>query len=283
MTSEKDLEKIISEIDEASLDKAASGIFKMSAKMKEKMRLVKDSNEIELYYLSMLPDNEDYLKKIKNMQLNEMEALYAALNHPILFADLDGKKLDYFSEEFKGLDPVYGIKEREINGTEAKKISKLYSMSESVDSKQDLKYAEMYDVSYKIKQGGVKVIMNANETGFEFYLVDLSALGNDGNKIIDYLSGLKNDDASYFASVSNDFSIIDMDKKILYTMKSSTDKNGKETIKMSKHENKEEEYGFMYKLMGLAKQNPKVKVLFVNKPEEETYHTDSKPPSDMYA
>lgn len=282
MAGENNLDNIISE-DEASIDKTISSIFKFSAKMKRDLKLVKDPNGFELYYLSISPNNDEYLKKIKNMDLNKIDTLYAALKHPVMFADFDNKKVEYLNLGFQGLDVVYDIKKARINEKEAKRLSDLYSKAEKVDSKEDLKYAKMYDVSYRIKDKSVRVVMTTDDNEIEFYLTELSKLGKDGKRIIDYLGSLKSEDASYFISISSLFSIIDTKNNVLYAMESSKDKDGKEIVKMLMHDKKEGKYDLMYDIVEKANKNPNEKMFLINNDQEETYHPNSKPPSDMYA
>jgi len=282
MVNENTLDNIISE-DEAGMDKLISDIFRFSAEMKKHLKLVKDPSGLELYYLSISRNNEKYLEKIKDMDLNAVSALYAALKHPVMFVDLDKKKIEYLSEGFEGVEVTYDIKEARIDKKEAKRLSNLYSKIEGVNSKEDLKYAEMYDISYRIKDKGIKVILTQEENTLESYLTELSALGKDGKRIIDYLSSLKNEDAKHFINISNFFSIIDTNNNIFYAMESFKDMKGDEIVKMSTHDRKEGGYEFMYDLIDRAKKNPNEKVFFVNPDEDENYHPNSKPPSDMYS
>lgn len=282
MAGENTLDNIISE-DEAKIDKTVSSIFRFSAKMKKDLKLVKDPNGFELYYLSISPNNEKYLEKIKKMDLNRIDALYAALKHPVMFADVDKKEVEYLSLSFEGLAVRYDVRKAQINDKEAKRLSGLYSKAEEVDSKEDMKYAEMYGISYKIKDKSVKVVLTKPESVLEFYLTELSELGKDGKRIIDYLGSLKNEDASYFVSISNLFSIVDTKNNMLYTMENSKDKDGNKIIKMSTHEKKEGDYDLMYDIAERSKKNPDEKVFLVNQAEEETYRSEGKPPSDMYA
>jgi len=305
MVNENTLDNIISE-DEAGMDKLISDIFRFSAEMKKHLKLVKDPSGLELYYLSISRNNEKYLEKIKDMDLNAVSALYAALKHPVMFVDLDKKKIEYLSEGFEGVEVTYDIKEARIDKKEAKRLSNLlfyydyyplligakketkrlsnlHSKIEWANSKEDLKYAKMYDISYRIKDKGIKVILTQEGNTLESYLTELSALGKDGKRIIDYLSSLKNEDAKHFINISNFFSIIDTNNNILYAMESFKDMKGDEIVKMSTHDRKEGGYEFMYDLIDRAKKNPNEKVFFVNPDEDENYHPNSKPPSDMYS
>jgi len=281
MDSENNLDNIISE-DEAEMDKTAAGIFRFSAEMKKDLKLVNDPNGLELYYLSISPNNAKYLEKIEKMDLSSMDMLYAALKHPVIFADVDNKKVEYLNQGFEGLDVEYNIMKKEINDKEAKRLSNLYLKAKGVETKDDLKYAEMYDVSSKIKSNGVRVVLAREKGTLEFYLTELSELGEDGKRIIDYLSSLKNEDANYFISVSNLFSIIDTKNNMLYAMESTKDKDGKEIVKMLAHDRKENNFNFMYNIAEMAKKSPDKKVFLVNQ-GKETYRPDNKAPSDMYA
>ena len=77
--------------------------------------------------------------------------------------------------------------------------------------------------------------------------------------------------------------LIDLKNNVLYAMESSKGKDGKETVKMSVHDKKDSGFGFIYDIAERAKKNPKEKVFLVDQNKEETYHPNSKPPSDMYA
>ena len=286
MSNENSLDNIIKDVkeeNEAEIDKTAADIFGFSAKMKKDLKLVKDPNGFELYYLSISPNNTEYLEKIKSMDLSGVDMLYAALKHPVMFADVAKRKAEYFNQDFEGLDIKYNIMTTQIDDNEAKRLSDLYLKAKEVETEDDLKYAKMYDVSYKIKDKAVKVVLVNNQKTLEFYLTELSELGEDGKKIIDYLSSLKDEDASYFISVSSLFSIIDLKNNVLYAMESSKGKDGKETVKMSVHDKKDSGFGFIYDIAERAKKNPKEKVFLVDQNKEETYHPNSKPPSDMYA
>jgi hypothetical protein len=281
MEGENSLDNIISD-DEAKRDEITASIFRFSANMKKDLKLVKDPNGLELYYLSISPNNKKYLEKIGRMNLDEISVLYAALKHPVMFADVAKKELEYLNQNFEGLDVKYDIITTKINEKEMERLSDLYLKAKEVETKDDLKYAEMYDVSSRIKDKGVKVVLTADEDTLEFYLTELSELGRDGKKIIDYLSGLKNEDTSYFMSISSLFSIIDTNNKVLYAMESFKDKEGKEIVKMSVHDKKETDFKLMYSIAKRAKENPTQKVLFIDE-DEETYKPSTNPPSDMYS
>ncbi len=281
MEGENSLDNIISD-DEAKRDEITASIFRFSANMKKDLKLVKDPNGLELYYLSISPNNKKYLEKIGRMNLDEISVLYAALKHPVMFADVAKKELEYLNQNFEGLDVKYDIITTKINEKEMERLSDLYLKAKEVETKDDLKYAEMYDVSSRIKDKGVKVVLTADEDTLEFYLTELSELGRDGKKIIDYLSGLKNEDTSYFMSISSLFSIIDTNNKVLYAMESFKDKEGNEIVKMSVHDKKETDFKLMYSIAKRAKENPTQKVLFIDE-DEETYKPSTNPPSDMYS
>ncbi len=281
MEGENSLDNIISD-DEAKRDEITASIFRFSANMKKDLKLVKDPNGLELYYLSISPNNKKYLEKIGRMNLDEISVLYAALKHPVMFADVAKKELEYLNQNFEGLDVKYDIITTKINEKEMERLSDLYLKAKEVETKDDLKYAEMYDVSSRIKDKGVKVVLTSDENTLEFYLTELSELGRDGKKIIDYLSGLKNEDTSYFMSISSLFSIIDTNNKVLYAMESFKDKEGKEIVKMSVHDKKETDFKLMYSIAKRAKENPTQKVLFIDE-DEETYKPSTNPPSDMYS
>lgn len=274
---DRDLEEIINE--EIITDKSTSDVLRFSADIKKQMRLVKDENGIEIYYLNMSPKNKNYINKIMQMGHNEVDRLYMALKHPILFVDLKDKTLRYFCENFNRLNLTYTLKTDEIEDKQIKKLSDTYFKSEEVDSKEDLKYANMFDVSYKIKSKGVKFIVSESEMTAGFYLTELESLGSEGQKVIDYLSSLKSDDAAYFTAISGNFSLVDTNKKVLYTMKNSSDKEGRYTVKLSVIDDKSE-YDYLEKLLNTAKQIPLQKAFLVEQPE--TYNVNSKPPSDMY-
>ena len=210
---------------------------------------------------------------------NEVDRLYMALKHPILFVDLKDKTLRYFCENFNRLNLTYTLKTDEIEDKQIKKLSDIYFKSEEVDSKEDLKYANMFDVSYKIKSKGVKFIVSESEMTAGFYLTELESLGSEGQKVIDYLSSLKSDDAAYFTAISGNFSLVDTNKKVLYTMKNYSDKEGRYTVKLSVIDDKSE-YDYLEKLLNTAKQIPMQKAFLIEQPE--TYNVNSKPPSDMY-
>ncbi|MCL4372674.1 hypothetical protein M1384_01265 [Candidatus Parvarchaeota archaeon] len=281
MEGENSLDNIISD-DEAKRDEITASIFRFSANMKKDLKLVKDPNGLELYYLSISPNNKKYLEKIGRMNLDEISVLYAALKHPVMFADVAKKELEYLNQNFEGLDVKYDIITTKINEKEMERLSDLYLKAKEVETKDDLKYAEMYDVSSRIKDKGVKVVLTSDENTLEFYLTELSELGRDGKKIIDYLSGLKNEDTSYFMSISSLFSIIDTNNKVLYAMESFKDKEGNEIVKMSVHDKKETDFKLMYSIAKRAKENPTQKVLFIDE-DEETYKPSTNPPSDMYS
>ena len=274
---DRDLEEIINE--EIITDKSTSDVLRFSADIKKKMRLVKDENGIEIYYLNISPKNKNYINKIMQMGHNEVDRLYMALKHPILFVDLKDKTLRYFCENFNRLNLTYTLKTDEIEDKQIKKLSDIYFKSEEVDSKEDLKYANMFDVSYKIKSKGVKFIVSESEMTAGFYLTELESLGSEGQKVIDYLSSLKSDDAAYFTAISGNFSLVDTNKKVLYTMKNSSDKEGRYTVKLSVIDDKSE-YDYLEKLLNTAKQIPMQKAFLIEQPE--TYNVNSKPPSDMY-
>lgn len=274
---DRDLEEIINE--EIITDKSTSDVLRFSADIKKQMRLVKDENGIEIYYLNISPKNKNYINKIMQMGHNEVDRLYMALKHPILFVDLKDKTLRYFCENFNRLNLTYTLKTDEIEDKQIKKLSDIYFKSEEVDSKEDLKYANMFDVSYKIKSKGVKFIVSESEMTAGFYLTELESLGSEGQKVIDYLSSLKSDDAAYFTAISGNFSLVDTNKKVLYTMKNYSDKEGRYTVKLSVIDDKSE-YDYLEKLLNTAKQIPMQKAFLIEQPE--TYNVNSKPPSDMY-
>ena len=282
MENEKKLDNIIDD-EEAKMDENAASIFRFSAEMKKDIKLVDDQNGFELYYLSISPNNSKYLERIEKMDLNEIDMLYAALKHPVIFVDIANKEVKYLNQGFEGLEVRYSIMKTKISDKEVKRLSKLYLKAKNVETNDDLKYAEMYDISSKIKNKGVRVILTKDEQTLEFYLTDISELGENGKRIIDYLKNLKNEDANYFISVSNLFSIIDTKNKVLYAMESYQDKDGKEIVKMLTHDKKEGGFDFMYDIAERAKKNPNEKVFFIDQKKEETYSPNSKAPSDMYA
>ncbi len=281
MSDEDNLDNIISD-GEAEIDKTAASILRFSAKMKKDLKLVKDPVGFGLYYLSISPNNPKYLEKINGMDLDKIDILYAALKRPVMFVDVTNKEVKYLNQNFEGLKIEYNITQKKINGNQAKNLHNLYLKAEKVETKDDLKYAKMYDVSYKIKDKAVKVILANSQNRVEFYLTELSKLGKEGKQIINYLSSLKNEDADYFASVSNIFSIVDTKNNLIYQMESIKDEEGKEIVKMTVHDKKEKGLDFIYNVAEMAKKNPNEKVFSLGQDEEETYHPDSKPPADMY-
>ena len=275
--SKKNLDKLIEQQNEAEIDKSISKIFKLSADMKEKMHLVQDFNGFNNYYI-FLSDNLDYVKKINKMSNKEVEVLYSALKHPVLFVDLNSDRLDYFCEIFDGLTPGYELLTKKMEKGENDRLFERYAQAKKIDNKRDLEYARMYHISYKIKKEGVLVVYNGEETPFEFYLVESSKLGKDQKKIMDYLNKIEDEEAARFISISDNFSIVDTEKGIVYAIETRKDKDGKDKLKFSSHENRKE-FSNLYKILDEANKNPNIKVFDL---DQQDYSPTKEAPSDMY-
>ncbi|EEZ93004.1 MAG: hypothetical protein BJBARM4_0392 [Candidatus Parvarchaeum acidiphilum ARMAN-4] len=126
--SKKNLDKLIEQQNDAEIDKYISKIFKLSADMKEKMHLVQDFNGFNNYYI-FLSDNLDYVKKINKMSNKEVEVLYSALKHPVLFVDLNSDRLDYFCEIFDGLTPGYELLTKKMEKGENDRLFERYAQA----------------------------------------------------------------------------------------------------------------------------------------------------------
>ncbi|EEZ93005.1 MAG: hypothetical protein BJBARM4_0393 [Candidatus Parvarchaeum acidiphilum ARMAN-4] len=136
----------------------------------------------------------------------------------------------------------------------------------------------MYHISYKIKKEGVLVVYNGEETPFEFYLVESSKLGKDQKKIMDYLNKIEDEEAARFISISDNFSIVDTEKGIVYAIETRKDKDGKDKLKFSSHENRKE-FSNLYKILDEANKNPNIKVFDL---DQQDYSPTKEAPSDMY-
>lgn len=280
MVDKKGLARLIEENDEAEIDNAISKIFKTSARMKKKMRLFNEFNGVGGYYL-LLSENHSYVDMIDKMDNIEMETLYATLQHPVVFADFTSKKLYHFYEDFNGITPVYSLIKKPMDKASKDWIFEKYEKAKSVDTKQDMRYAKIYEMSSKIKKNGVTVLINdENIAPLELLVTELSKLGKDKDRIMDYLSSIKDRDALEFASITKSFSIVDTEKNIVYAIESEKDQSGKETVKLVGH-NERKQFENLYTILEAANKNPSLKVFEIGG-EDGDYIPSRDAPSDLY-
>ena len=281
MGDKRHLEELVKNGYAAEAESKIAGLFKISAELKKTSKLIKDENEVCNYYICFT-ENGGYLDKLNMMSHGELEILYSALKHPLLLVYLKENKLLRFVEDFEGLTPYYALAEKTSDKTENKRLHELYYKGKRVKFDSDLKYHKMYSVSAEIKKNGFKILLNTGEGKLPVYLTELKALGSNGGRILNYLSKLNNDDANRLIYITNRFSILDTAENMVYSMETVSDKKRGEIVKLSKRDNKNSEYNNLYKILEILKKNPDTKTISLSDTENETYHSDSEPPSDMY-